>query len=148
MNRFIAILCLSLFYVLDTQGQNSPDDVLGVWKNGEGTAMIKIAKTGNEYLGKIVWLKEPNDPLNGKPKVDKNNSDVTKKNVPIVGINLLKDLKFKNDHWEDGTIYDPENGKTYKCIIKFRDGKLNLRGYIGTSLLGRTQNWTKVADIK
>lgn len=61
---------------------------------------------------------------------------------------MLKGFEFDDDEWEDGTIYDPENGKTYSCTIKFRDGKLDLRGYIGISLIGRTQTWYKVSDIK
>jgi|688.fasta_scaffold41688_9 uncharacterized protein (DUF2147 family) len=145
MNRFIAILCLSLFYVLDTQGQNSPDDVLGVWKNGEGTAMIKIAKTGNEYLGKIVWLKEPNDPLNGKPKVDNNNPEEANRLKPVLGLTNVWGFRFKDGEWIDGYIYDPKNGKTYDCIISMTDkSKLSVRGYImGMTMFGRTDTWVR-----
>ena len=51
---------------------DNPDGIVGVWKTGEGTAMVRIYKNGDKYQGKIVWLKEPNDPETGKPKVDKN----------------------------------------------------------------------------
>jgi uncharacterized protein (DUF2147 family) len=147
MRKYLILSSLFLLFKQVFPQVIHADAIVGTWLTANGRAKIQIYKKADLYNGRIVWVMYPNYP-DGKPKVDKNNSDVTKKNVPIVGINLLKDLKFKNDHWEDGTIYDPENGKTYKCIIKFRDGKLNLRGYIGTSLLGRTQNWTKVADIK
>jgi uncharacterized protein (DUF2147 family) len=145
MNRILAILCLSLFFVLDTKGQNSPDDVLGVWKNGEGTAMIKIAKTGNEYLGKIVWLKEPNDPLNGKPKVDNNNPEEGNRTKPVLGLTNVWGFRFKDGEWIDGYIYDPKNGKTYDCIISMTDkSKLSVRGYImGMTMFGRTDTWVR-----
>ena len=80
---------------------------------------MKIEKIGEKYYGKIVWLKEPNDPNTGKPKVDKNNPDASLRTVPLKGYRMLKDFKvLGNNQWDSGTIYDPENGSTYKCIIK------------------------------
>jgi uncharacterized protein (DUF2147 family) len=62
---------------------------------------------------------------------------------------MLKNFSFDENEWNGGTIYDPENGKTYNCKIAIRDGnKLDVRGYIGISLLGRTETWFRVADIK
>lgn len=66
--------------------QVASDDVMGVWKNGEGTAMIKIDKKCDSYEEKMVWLKEPNDPENGKPKIDKNNPEPTKQKPPVLGL--------------------------------------------------------------
>jgi uncharacterized protein (DUF2147 family) len=61
-----------------------------------------------------------------------------------VGTVILKDFKYSGKTWEDGTIYDPKNGKTYSCIIKAKGlNNLDIRGYIGISLLGRTTNWTR-----
>ena len=81
----------------------------------------------------------------GKPKVDKNNEEESLRSRPVIGVPLLKGFEWDDDIYEDGTIYDPENGKTYSCEITF-DGndKLNVRGYIGFSLLGRTTYWTRV----
>lgn len=145
MNKAIAILGLSLFYFLPGIAQNSPDGVLGVWKNGEGTAMIKIAKTGNEYQGKIVWLKEPIDPLNGKPKVDNNSPEEANRLKPVLGLTNVWGFKFKDGEWIDGFIYDPKNGKTYDCIITMTDkSKLSVRGYImGMTMFGRTDTWVR-----
>lgn len=123
------------------------DDILGTWLTGNGKAKVQIYKSGDKYNGKIVWLKNPTYE-DGKPKVDKNNSDKTKQSTPIMGLNLLKGFVFDDDEWEDGTIYDPENGKTYSCNIKMRNGSLDVRGYVGFSMLGRTQIWIKVADVK
>jgi uncharacterized protein (DUF2147 family) len=145
MYKAIAILFLSLFYFLPCIAQNSPDDVLGVWKNGEGTAMIKIVKAGSEYQGKIVWLKEPNDPQNGKPKVDNNNPEEANRTKPVLGLTNVWGFKYKEGEWIDGFIYDPKNGKTYDCIITMTDkSKLSVRGYImGMTMFGRTDTWVR-----
>ena len=95
----------------------------------------------------MVWLREPTD-ADGKPKLDKNNPDKEKQKLPLLGYDLLKDFVFEEGHWDNGTIYDPENGKTYKCKISFREGKLDVRGYIGFSLIGRTDVWFRCSDVK
>lgn len=139
------ILCISAN--LSAQTTVSPELITGTWLTASGKAKVKISKEGNVYNGKIVWLR---DPLNaeGKPKTDKNNPNDALKLMPLLGLNMLKNFVFDEDQWVDGTIYDPENGKTYSCKVKYRDGKLDVRGYIGISLLGRTETWFKVADIK
>jgi uncharacterized protein (DUF2147 family) len=122
------------------------DRLLGVWEPSNGKARVKIEKIGEKYYGKIVWLREPNDPNTGQPKVDKNNPDATQRTVPLKGYRLLKDFKYLGkDQWDSGTIYDPENGSTYKCIIKMTDNNtLDIRGYIGVEALGRTDVWKRL----
>jgi uncharacterized protein (DUF2147 family) len=122
------------------------DRLLGVWEPSNGKARVKVEKIGNKYYGKIVWLKEPNDPATNLPKVDKNNPDESVRNVPLKGYRMLKDFTFAGkDEWSNGTIYDPENGSTYKCIIKMTDSNtLDIRGYIGVEALGRTDVWKRL----
>jgi uncharacterized protein (DUF2147 family) len=141
------LLLFTVLYFVSVElfAQISADDVTGVWKNGEGTAMIKIDKVKETYQGKIVWLKEPNDPDNGKPKVDYNNTDEAKRVKPVLGLVNVWGFKFKDGEWTDGYIYDPKNGKTYDCIITMEDkSKLNVRGYImGMTMFGRTDTWVR-----
>jgi len=120
------------------------DAIERVWYNQEKTAKVQIFKaTDGKYYGKIVWLKEPNNE-EGKPKVDKNNPDKAKKSTPLMGLQLLKGFKKDGDtEYEDGTIYDPKNGKTYSCKINRKGETLEVRGYVGISLIGRTTIWTK-----
>ena len=144
-----AILSLSLmitFFAGYAQTINS-DAVVGTWLTASGKAKVTIYKVGSKYNGKISWLKNPNYE-DGTTKRDKNNPDKNRQSDPLLGLLMLKDFEFDEDEWENGTIYDPENGKTYSCTMKMRDGKLDLRGYIGISLIGRTQTWFRVADIK
>lgn len=123
------------------------NDILGTWLTGTQKAAVTIYKEGDKYFGKISWLKTP---LNeeGKPKVDKNNPDDARKKDPLMGLKLLKSFVFDGeDQWEKGTIYDPENGKTYNCkITMVTSDKLDVRGFVGISMLGRTQTWIRIPD--
>ena len=125
----------------DTKAQ-SENAILGVWFNTEKTAQVEIFKRGATFFGKIVWLKDPNP--GGKPAVDKVNSDPKLKTRPLMGLNLLEGLRFDDGIWDGGTIYDPKSGKTYSCQISLKSAEvLEVKGYIGFSLIGRTVEWTK-----
>jgi uncharacterized protein (DUF2147 family) len=123
----------------------NPDELLGTWLVGTKKAKVLIEKKEDKYYGKIIWLQEPNKP-DGTPKKDQNNPDKSKRNNPIIGLKLIKGFEYKgNNVWENGKIYDPENGKEYSCIITLKDkNTIDVRGYIGISLIGRTDTWTKV----
>jgi uncharacterized protein (DUF2147 family) len=126
------------------KAQTKADDIIGIWlTNGDEPAKIQIYKYGDKFYGKIIWLKIPL--LNGTPKVDQNNPDKTKRTTPIIGLAMLSGFKFNgDDEWKGGLIYDPQNGKTYSCNISLKDkNTLKARGYIGISLLGRTEVWTR-----
>jgi uncharacterized protein (DUF2147 family) len=146
------ILSLTLFFLVTAawlgagiQAQHKTDDILGYWFNEEKTSKVQIIKEGNKYHAKIVWLKEPNDAVTGKPRVDNLNPEPKLQNVPLMGLVIMKDFIFNGtDEWKDGTIYDPKKGKTYSCYMQFdKPNVLKIRGYIGVSLLGRTTYWTK-----
>jgi uncharacterized protein (DUF2147 family) len=146
MKRFLfmavtALVALTSFRTLQDEG----DAIVGVWKNGEGTGMIKITRNGDKYQGKIVWLKEPLDPETGKPKLDKNHPDETVRSRPVLGLTNTWGFVYKGKNvWEEGKIYDPKNGNTYECSMKLKDkNSLEVRGYIGVSLIGRTDVWTR-----
>lgn len=138
---FLFILSFSFSSI----ASNNPDALVGVWKTGEGTAMVRIYKNGDKYQGKVVWLKEPNDPETGKPKLDKNHPDAASQKRAILGLINVWGFVYKdNNTWEEGNIYDPKNGNTYSCTMKLTSpNSLEVRGYIGVSLIGRTDNWTR-----
>jgi uncharacterized protein (DUF2147 family) len=146
-----SVLAVTSFFSANSVKTNTGegDAIIGKWLNQEGTSHIQIFKATNgsfagKFYGKIVWLKEPLK--NGKPKVDDLNPDPKKHNVPLLGLQILKDFVYDADdkEWEDGTIYDPKNGKTYSCIMKLESNKLDVRGYVGISMIGRTSVWTRV----
>ncbi len=122
------------------------DDIVGTWLNEEETGQVEIFKVGSNYYGKIVWLKVTLDSITGKPRTDKENPDPVEQKKPLIGLVNLKGFEFNgDDEWKKGSIYDPKNGKTYSCYMKFVEPeKLKIRGYVGISLLGRTTYWTPV----
>jgi len=148
MKKILLSIFISAFtlFQLSAQDSNEADRLVGVWEPSHGKAKIKIDKIGEKYYGKIVWLKIPIDPDTEKPKVDKNNPDEKLRTTPLLGYRILKDFTYKgDDEWEEGTIYDPENGNTYNCIIKMSDeNTLDIRGYIGISTFGRTDVWKRL----
>jgi uncharacterized protein (DUF2147 family) len=144
-NLIILFLLITAFAKAQTL---KGDEIIGTWLVGNSKAKIQITKTGDKFNGKIVWLKDPID-ANGKAKLDTKNPDKAKRTNPILGMDLLNGFTFnKKDEWNGGTIYDAESGKTYSCKINYRDGKLDVRGYMGISLIGRTDTWFKTADLK
>ncbi|HEY1047411.1 MAG TPA: DUF2147 domain-containing protein [Bacteroidia bacterium] len=121
------------------------DKLIGIWTPSDGRSKIKIEKIGSKYYGKIVWLKEPNDPQTSKPKLDKNNPDTAMRKTPLKGYRVFKDFNYKgNKEWSDGTVYDPKNGKTYSCVINMKDDNtIDIRGYVGIKTFGRTDTWKR-----
>ena len=117
---------------------------LGTWTNEDGKARFEIFKCGDKLCGRIVSLKEPL--RNGKPKLDENNPDKKLSTRPLLGMEFMKGFVYDgNNKWDDGTIYDPESGKTYSCYMKMTGkDKMEVKGYIGISLIGRSQTWTRV----
>ncbi len=145
----VLFVALWLPFQLSSQSTAPEDALMGVWETGSGKARVQIKKFNNTYYGQIVWLKEP---LNedGKPKVDKNNPDETKRSKPLLGYRNLLGFEYKgNNLWENGTIYDPESGSTYNCKIEMTDNNtLNIRGFIGVSVFGRTDVWKRMVIAK
>lgn len=152
MRKYIFSMMLVMVAGLFTAfvSQDGGDRLLGVWEPSNGRARVKVEKIGAKYYGRIVWLKEPIDPVTKQAKTDKNNPDPNLQNVPLKGYRMLKDFVYKgNDEWADGTIYDPLNGSTYSCTIKMTDANtLEIRGYIGVSALGRTDIWKRLVVKK
>jgi uncharacterized protein (DUF2147 family) len=120
-------------------------DITGVWFTGEKTSKIEIYKTtSGKFAGKIVWLKVPNDEA-GKPRLDVKNPDKNLKGRPLMNLVVLTGLTDKGKNkFDGGTIYDPKSGNTYSCKGELTDNNtLKLRGFIGISLVGRTDTWTR-----
>lgn len=126
------------------------DAILGRWNTQDNDAQFEIYKCASGYCGKIVHLEDPNYSPNdqrgmgGLPKVDRENPDPRLRNRPQLGLEMLEGFRFEGGNTWKGRIYNPENGKTYQCRLSLADANhMQLRGYIGISLLGRTEIWTR-----
>lgn len=156
MNWLLRPLLLVLLTVPLLGTAAEPDAIVGIWTTAEARSKVEIFEQDGLYHGRIVALKEPLYPVDpahkdyvdgraGQPKVDRNNPDETLRDRPIVGMTLMTGFTHEGaDVWSGGTIYDPENGKTYKCKLTLAGpNELNVRGFIGVSLFGRTTVWTR-----
>mgnify|MGYP006193691297 CR=1 FL=1 len=141
LKKFLILLLFSASAQLAIA--QSKDDILGKWINSSGEGQIEIFKKGDKYFGKLVWIKEPNE--NGKPKVDAKNPNASLRSKPILGLEIVKDFVYEDSEYVDGKVYDPKTGKTYSGKMTLEGtNKLNMRGFIGISLIGRTEAWKRV----
>ena len=133
---------LSILFIMTLSVTLNGQTIIGQWetyddKTKEKTAVIEIYQTDNLYFGKIVK----------SFSLEKNalceNCKGINKNKPIIGLVIIENIKKDGNEFNGGTVLDPENGQTYKCNLKLINNKLEVRGYIGFSLLGRTQYWVR-----
>lgn len=121
--------------------------VTGKWKSfddetGEAKSIVELKEVNGKLQGTVI---EVLNPARKNATCDKcKGADKGKK---IEGFTIIKNMKKDGAAYEGGTIIDPQKGKEYSCIIKLNDkdkNKLDVRGYMGISLAGRTQTWTRV----
>lgn len=120
------------------------DDITGWWFDQTKRAGILIEPCGQQLCGKVGWLREPLDAA-GKAKLDANNPDAKLKSRQICQLPMIGSFnKTGPGEWEDGWIYNPEDGDTYKSRMVLQDdGSLRVRGFIGVPWLGKSQVWTR-----
>jgi len=118
--------------------------IVGKWKTiddetGKEKSIVEIYKKGDKYFGKIIDILNPQ-----KKKKNCIKCSDYRKDQPVLGMEIIKDLEQDNNEFEDGTILDPENGKIYDCKIWLKDkNTLNVRGYV--MFFYRTQEWIRVS---
>lgn len=127
-----------------------PSTPVGVWEAPAGKARkahVKIEPCAEKLCGRVVWLEQPND-KDGQPRVDRRNTNESLRGRPILGMPLLTDFvpdPERPDRWVDGRIYNPEDGEMYRSTLTLGpDGTLNVRGYVGVPVLGKSQTWRRV----
>lgn len=130
-------------------GAHAETTPVGLWKtldddSHQEKSLVRIKEEGGVLSGRIEKLLDPADPPDAR--CDKCSDE--RKNQPVVGLTILRGVKRNADHperWDGGDILDPDNGKVYRVRLEPQDQgrKLEVRGYIGTPLLGRSQTWVR-----
>ena len=126
------IICLVLAMM---SAAGYAQSVVGKWVTEGGESQVEIYQSGDKLNGKIVWLKK------GDGQLDVHNPDKKLQSRKLVGTNILTGLTKKDGKWEGGKIYNPKNGKIYKCSIWLEGNNLKVRGYL--AMFYETQTWTK-----
>ena len=128
-------------------GATYAQSVLGSWKSiddetGKARSIVDIYERKGKIYGKIIKtfpeLNEDPDPV-----CDECDEDDPRYKKKIIGMEIIEGLEKDGSEYSGGKILDPENGNVYKCKIWVEEGKLIVRGYIGFSLMGRSQTWVK-----
>jgi uncharacterized protein (DUF2147 family) len=121
----------------------APGDVVGKWLTEGGKSHVQLTQQGSSLKGTLIWLKEPL--RDGKPKTDLQNPNAALKTRPLIGLTLLQGFAFKSGQWQEGKIYNPEDGKEYSCTLTLKNADtLEVRGYVMNPVLGKTQTWKRV----
>jgi uncharacterized protein (DUF2147 family) len=125
-------------------------DILGYWVTEGGGSCVEIVERKENYFAIITALRAPYfgegevEGMGGKPRTDIHNPDKALRDQPVIGLELMRDFTFTGSQWVNGRIYDPENGKTYRCKMMLKEGGiLNVRGYVGIPAFGRTTVWMR-----
>lgn len=146
----VAVVIAATFALVPLAAGAQEKSPVGLWKtiddhSGKPKSLIRISVAGGEYSGRIEKLfREPNEEQN--PKCDK--CEDARKDQPIIGMTILTGMqqdKQDSNGYGGGQILDPADGKIYRSKMALTDDgkKLNVRGYIGVPLLGRTQTWLR-----
>lgn len=141
MKRIAILLTMFVLGAFMSQAQS----VTGKWKTiddetGEEKSIVEITEKDGKIYGKVVEILNP-----AKKDAKCQGCKGADKDKPIVGLTILKGLSKDGNEWSGGQILDPNKGKLYKCTVKLNGtDKLDVRGYVGISLIGRTQTWLRV----
>jgi len=124
-----------------TPGSAWAGDPTGMWLSQDGDVKMKVARCGDAICSTIAWLKDPNDEK-GKPKVDLNNADASKRSRPIMGSAIILPMKADGaDKWS-GQVYNAEDGKTYSGSFALSGAnKADLKGCV--AIICKTKTWTR-----
>jgi uncharacterized protein (DUF2147 family) len=140
MKKFISMLCLTLILVGSQalRAQGNAQAIVGEWLNEKQDAKFLIYQAGGKFFGKITWG------TSGDSK-DSKNPNPALRNRDVIGLILLSDFSFAGKNvWDKGSIYDPREGKTYSCKLTLSSPeRLEVRGFVGIPMFGRTETWTK-----
>lgn len=137
-------MLLCFFAVTKTFAQTpEADKILGVWLSEDKTVKIDVYKSGSRYFGKLIWGKTMYEPDGITSRKDVKNKDEKLRARNLKDLIMLYDFTYHDGAWDGGQIYDAYSGKTYSSTLKLKDAKLNIRGYVGVSLFGRTSVWEK-----
>lgn len=146
MKKNFCIIALLIISAGMIYGQ--ADKVIGIWLTEKKGSQIRIFKaTDGKYYGKIEWLEEDKD------RLDVNNPDEKLRSKKVMGMLILRGFSYNESkkQWDNGTIYDPENGKTYDCFMWFdgNDNQLHIKGYVlGMKFIGRETLWTRENELR
>ena len=137
----LSFAALTFIFLAATPNGARAADATGMWLSQDGDVKMRVSHCGGNLCGNIAWLKHPND-ANGKPKVDANNADTSKRNRPVIGIPIVLGMKPDGaDKWS-GQVYNAEDGKTYSGSFALSGAsQAVLKGCV--AIICKSKTWTR-----
>ena len=138
IKKLLKKISLFIFVALISNNAFAQNDFIGRWLSPSKKGIVETYLQNNKLYGKLVWVKTE--------RKDIYNADKTLRNREVKGLIMLNDFIWKAPQWIEGEIYDAEGGSTYSSKMWLSEDKqtLNVRGYLGFSMLGRTEKFTRV----
>jgi uncharacterized protein (DUF2147 family) len=132
---------MTLLMPLSAGADAQQDAIVGTWLTDDGDSKVEISRGGTSYVGKIVWLKEPE--RDGKPVHDAKNRDAALRNRPIMGLDVLSGFTYaSNGVWSGGSAYAPRRGRSYPAELSLtKDGRLDIK--VKDGIFTKHQYWTR-----
>lgn len=135
----LAISLLAIVPTVSAQTVSAPE-IAGIWEAEDGRMKIEVFDAGGAYAGRLLWGKRAVEADGKTFKRDTHNPNPSLRNRSLQGITILQNLKWdaKDRRWEGGTLYDGTSGRSVSAHLRLVNGKLEMRGYMGSPMLGRT----------
>ncbi|MGH1417858.1 MAG: DUF2147 domain-containing protein [Hyphomicrobiaceae bacterium] len=140
----ITFVCVTVSHPTASLAQNVDPPEIGLWIDDTGQGAVEISRCGRNLCGHIAWLQDPMSKRGG-PKRDIYNPKPKNRSNLICGLQIIGKLQLQsNRSWDYGWIYDPKIGQAFDVAIRaLSKNKLELHGYKGLKLLGKTFYWTR-----
>lgn len=148
-NQLIIFFFIAMPLLVNAIQPVSDDDkIVGKWISTEKNVIVDVYKEGDEFKAKVIWFDDSDDPSRPmKTRLDRNNPKDELKRKRILGMDVLKGLKYNPDknRWEDGVIYDANSGRHWSSVVYFNDeGLLEVKGYWKFEFICQTVKFQKV----
>lgn len=142
MKKMIIVFAGLLFAGLSTFAQKT-EDLKGIWLNEQKDIRLEIYEKDHKFYGRIIGGNGIYETDGKTIKQDKKNPSASQQSRSMFNLIILSDYSYNDGEWTGGTIYDPKSGKTYKGKMKLVQGRLEIRGYLGSPMFGKTATWTR-----
>ena len=142
MKAYYVLFAVLLVCIAPKGKAQSPQGIVGTWLSESRDGKILIYQSGGKFFGKLVGGNKLYDEK-GNPRKDIHNPDEQLKARTLLNLIILSDFTYSDGKWTQGHVYDPKSGKLYNAVLTLKNNQLEIRGYIGISLFGRTTVWTR-----
>ena len=140
---FRSAFALAMVISLAGTGAAVADEAAGLWSMANGKVTVKVRPCGGKLCGTIAGLKEPISEIDGKPKVDRENPDPSKRKRPLIGLPILIGMKPAGEDTWKGAIYNPDDGNTYSATLTLDGSRMKVKGCVA-GVLCKTNSFVKL----